>query len=147
MSPRPRRIFIMATIVLGGVAWASGCGDGATEPPPPEPPRPAAVTVSPAVASLTALGATVQLTADVRDQNGQAMAGATVTWASSAAAVATVNSAGLVTAAGNGTATITATAGGVSGGAMVTVAQEVSADREILEAFYHATGGSNWGER
>ena len=50
-----------------------------------------------------------------------------------------------MTAAGNGTATITATAGGVSGGATVTVAQEVSADREILEAFYHATGGPNWG--
>ena len=56
-----------------------------------------------------------------------ALAGATVTWASSAPAVATVSSAGLVTAAGNGTATITATARPASGTATVTVAQEVSA--------------------
>ena len=55
------------------------------------------------------------------------LAGATVTWANSAASVATVSATGLVTAAGNGTATITATAGSASGTATVTVAQEVSA--------------------
>ena len=82
--------------------------------------------MSPATAELTALGATVQLSAEVRDQNGQVMAGATVTWASSAAAVATVSASGLVTAVANGSATITATAGSVSGSATVTVAQEVS---------------------
>ena len=109
--------------------WTYACGDGATEPstPPPDPPQPTTVTVSPATAQLAALGATVQLSAEVRDQNGNAMAGATVTWASSAASVATVSSTGLVTAVGNGPATITATAGAVSGSAAVTVAQEVSA--------------------
>jgi len=122
----PRKL-ILALIVLGGATWASGCGDGSTEPPPPEPSSPAAVTVSPATAQLTALGATVQLSAQVRDQSGQAMAGATVTWSSGDAGVAAVNASGLVTAAGNGTATITASAGGVSGSATVTVAQEVSA--------------------
>ena len=55
------------------------------------------------------------------------MSGATVTWASSASAVATVSASGLVTAVANGTATITATAGPVSGSATVRVAQEVSA--------------------
>ena len=125
------RILLLASIVLGVVAWASGCGDGATEPPPPvppapDPPRPTMVAVTPAAVELNALGATRQLTAQVLDQNGQPMAGATVTWASGAAGVATVNAAGLVTAAGNGTATITATAGGVSGTATVTVRQEVS---------------------
>ena len=112
---------------LAGLSWATACGDGGTEPPPPEPPRPVAVTVSPATAQLTSLGATAQLSAQVLDQNGQAMAGATVTWASSSAVVATVSASGLVTAAGNGSATINATAGGVSGTATVTVAQEVSA--------------------
>ena len=73
------------------------------------------------------MGATEQLTAEVRDQNGNAMAGAAVSWASNAAAVATVSNSGLATAAGNGTATITATAGSASGSATVTVAQEVSA--------------------
>ncbi|MDE0072554.1 MAG: Ig-like domain-containing protein [Gammaproteobacteria bacterium] len=104
--------------------WASGCGDGATEP---DPPRPTTVTVTPATAELAALGATVQLTVEVQDQNGQVMAGAAVTWASGDASVATVDAAGLTAAAGNGTATITATAGTASGSSAVTVAQEVSA--------------------
>ena len=106
--------------------WAYACGDGTTEPPPYFP-EPTTVTVSPTTAELTALGATAQLSAEVRDQNGQAMAGATVTWASSAAAVATVSASGLVTAVANGNATITATAGDASGSATVSVAQEVSA--------------------
>ncbi|MDE2794327.1 MAG: Ig-like domain-containing protein [Gemmatimonadota bacterium] len=83
--------------------------------------------MSPATIELNALGATEQLTAQVLDQNGQAMAGASVTWTSSAASVATVSTTGLVTAAGNGAATITATAGGVSGSATATVAQRVDA--------------------
>ena len=114
---------------MATVAWAAACGDGATEPPapPPDPPRPTTVTVTPATAELASLGETVQLRAEVRDQNGQVMAGTSVTWASSSAAVATVSAAGLVTAADNGTATITASAGGVSGTATVMVAQTVSA--------------------
>ena len=123
-----KRLFIVLTSAMATVAWAAACGDGSTEPPapPPDPPRPTTVMVTPATAELTALGETVQLRAEVRDQNGQAMAGATVSWASSSASVATVSNSGLVTAAANGTATITATAGSVSGTATVTVAQEVS---------------------
>ncbi len=126
-TPVERGLLVAAA--LSATLWAYACGDGATEPsaPPPDPPRPTSVMVTPATAQLGALGATVQLTAEVRDQNGQAMAGAAVTWASGSAAVATVSGSGLVTAAGNGTATITATAGSASGTATVTVAQEVSA--------------------
>ena len=101
------------------------CGDGGTEPPP-DPPRPTTVTVTPATAELTALGATVQLSAQVLDQYGQVMAGAAVSWSSSAATVAAVDGSGLVTGAGNGAATITATAGSASGTAAVTVAQRTS---------------------
>ena len=50
-----------------------------------------------------------------------------MSWSSNATAVATVDASGLVMAAGNGTATITATVGSASGSAQVTVAQEVSA--------------------
>ncbi len=121
------RAFILAAVALGAIAWAIGCGDGTTEPPTTEPPtrpsRPAAITVTPTPIQLAALGATVQLRAAVRDQNGQPITGASVTWTSSDAAVATVDPAGLVTAAGNGTATVTATAGAVSATAAVTVAQ------------------------
>ncbi len=123
------RILIVVAAGLCAALWTYACGDGPTEPPtpPPDPPRPATVAVAPAAVQFTALGATEQLTAEVRDQNGNAMAGAAVSWASSAAAVATVSASGLVTAADNGTATITATAGSASGSATVTAAQEVSA--------------------
>ncbi len=54
------------------------------------------------------------------------MSSATVTWATSEAAVATVSSTGLVTAVANGTVTITATSGSVSATASVTVAAPFS---------------------
>ena len=120
---------ISALFAMACIVWGSGCGgDGGTEPTPPprETPRPASVTVSPAAIELTALGATERLSAEVRDQNGNVMAGAATTWASGDASVATVDRSGLVTAAANGTATITATLGSVSGSATATVAQQVS---------------------
>ena len=141
------RITILLSAALAGVAWVSACGDGATEPPPPDPPRPTTVAVTPATTQLTALGGTVQLTAEVRDQNGQVMAGAAVTWSSSDPMVATVSGSGLVTAAGNGTATITATAGSASGSAAVTVRQEASPDRAALVALHKATSGKYWTNR
>ncbi len=113
------------SVVLAAVALANGCGDGG-DPVEPEPARPTTITVTPATAELTALGASVQLSARVLDQNGQAMAGANVTWASNDAAVATVNPNGLVTAVGIGGATITATAGAASAEAVVTVMQSAS---------------------
>ena len=124
----------------------AACGDGATEPPAPtpDPPRATTVTVTPATARLTALGETVRLVAEVRDQNGQAMAGAAVTWSSSATAVATADTNGLVTAAGNGTATITATAGAASGSAQVTVTQEVSAVTVTSAADTLVVGDTLW---
>lgn len=119
----------LAIVLLAALAWATGCGgDGTTEPPtqpPPDPPRPTAVSVSPATAQLGALGETVRFTAEVRDQNGQAIANAAIAWTSSDASVAVVDASGLVTAVSNGTATITATAGSVSGSAAVAVAQQV----------------------
>ena len=137
---RPR-IFILTSMALGTIAWAAGCGDDTTEPPPPpEPLLPTSITVTPATAEFTALGATVQFSAEVRDQNGQVIAGATVTWASSRATVATVDAAGLVTATGNGTATISASAGMASGSAAVTVAQELRGI-EVLPASETVSAG------
>ncbi|HEV2750218.1 MAG TPA: Ig-like domain-containing protein [Gemmatimonadales bacterium] len=80
----------------------------------------ASVTVSPATASLT-VGQTAQLTATPKDANGNPLVGRPVTWTTSNGSVATVNTTGLVSAAGAGSATITATSEGQSGTAAVTV--------------------------
>ncbi|MCY3547867.1 MAG: M60 family metallopeptidase [Gemmatimonadetes bacterium] len=107
-----------------------GCGGDTVVPtPPPDPARPTTVTVTPASAELTALGATAQLSAEVRDQNGRTMAGAAVAWASNAPSVAAVDPSGLVTAVGNGAATITARAGSATGSAGISVEQVVTGVR------------------
>ncbi len=111
------RTIIRLSAVLAVVALAKGCGDGEspTTPPTPEPARPTTVTVSPATAELTALGAIVQLTVEVRNQHAGVMARAAVTWASGNTSVATVGTSGLLTAVGNGSTEITATAGPANG--------------------------------
>ena len=81
----------------------------------------ASVQVSPGTASLMA-GTTQQLTTTVRDSTGALLTGRSVAWTTSSASVATVNASGLVTAVAVGTATITATVGGVPGTATITVA-------------------------
>lgn len=79
------------------------------------------VTVTPASASLSAVGQTVQLSATARDGGGNVVSGVSFQWASSNSAVATVSTVGMVTAAGEGTAQVTATGDGVSGSATVSV--------------------------
>ena len=110
-------------VALAAAVLGVGCGDDNVEPPPPPPPTPTTITISPASATLQSLGETAQLTASVRDQNGQTMSGVAVTWSSADPSVATVNASGLVTAVANGMATVTATAGSATGAAAVTVAQ------------------------
>ena len=99
------------------------------------------MTVSPQTVQLTALGETVQLTTEVRDQYDQVMVGIRIVWRTSNDKVASVSGSGLVTAEADGTATITAVARGVRGTAQITVADR---ERAALEALYHATGGPDW---
>jgi trimeric autotransporter adhesin len=80
----------------------------------------AAVEVTPSSADL-AVGDTRQLTATPRGADGQALSGRTVTWSSSAPAVAQVNATGLVTARVAGQATITASSEGRTGSATIRV--------------------------
>jgi len=88
-----------------------------------EPAVPQSVTISPASLSFSSKGATRQLAATVKDQNGGTIQGASVTWSTGNSAVATVTSGGLAASVGNGTTQITAQAGAVSGSVTVTVAQ------------------------
>ena len=86
--------------------------------PPPAPV--ASVSVTPASASVQ-VGGTQQYAAVARDANGNVLTGRTVTWASNSLGVATVSGTGLATAVAAGSATITATSGGISGSASITV--------------------------
>src|SRR5881396_288011 len=81
----------------------------------------ASVSVTPPAASV-APGQTVQLTASALDASGNVLSGWTTSWSSSNRAVALVDGSGLVTGVAAGpAATITATSGGQSGTATVTV--------------------------
>src|SRR5207245_8778689 len=80
----------------------------------------ATVTVTPATASVQA-GQTVQLTATLKDANGNILTGRVVTWSSSNNTAASVNSNGLVAANAAGSATITATSEGKTGTSAITV--------------------------
>ncbi|HEX5181427.1 MAG TPA: Ig-like domain-containing protein, partial [Gemmatimonadaceae bacterium] len=82
----------------------------------------ASVAVTPSSVSLV-VGASKQASATVRDANGNVLTGQTVTWKSSATGVATVSSNGMIQAVAVGSATVTATSGGKSGTAGITVTQ------------------------
>ena len=81
------------------------------------------------------MGETTQALAEVRDQNGNALAGQSVTWSSSNLSVAEVSSAGpisgLITARGEGTSVITATAGSASGAAVLQGQQQPAALEKV----------------
>jgi len=82
----------------------------------------ATVVVTPSAATLRALGAMQQFSAEARDQHGVVVPGVAFTWTSSHTTVATVDgTTGLATATGHGSTTITATTGSVSGSATLTV--------------------------
>ena len=93
------------------------------------------ITLSATSLSFSASGEQQQLSATVKDQNNATMSGASVTWATSDAAVATVSSTGLVTSVANGIATITATIGSLTATASVTVQLDVTGQ------YYVAVGG------
>src|SRR5207247_1716131 len=81
------------------------------------------VVVSPATATLDALGLTQQVTAAAEDANGNGnpVPGQAFTWASAQPVIASVDPNGLARALAVGTAVITATTGGVSGTATLSI--------------------------
>ena len=86
------------------------------------PPVPAVVTVLPDTVAFVALGETQRLSAEVFDQVGRLMEGATVSWSSGDTAVAVVEG-GRTTAVGEGETVVTAAADGATGAAVVKVGQ------------------------
>jgi len=84
----------------------------------------ASVTVTPGAPNMFP-NDVLQLTATARDAGGNVITGRPTTWISSNTSIATVSATGLVTAVAqtSAAATITATVGGVSGNATVTINQ------------------------
>jgi uncharacterized protein YjdB len=78
------------------------------------------ITISPSSATVN-VAWTTTLVATARNSSGQAISGVQFTWSSSNTSVATVSSAGLVTGVAPGSATISASAGGKTGNASITV--------------------------
>ncbi|MFW6079302.1 MAG: Ig-like domain-containing protein [Gemmatimonadota bacterium] len=112
----------LAALVLA--AAACGDDDDATGPtdPDPTPSGPAQLRVLPAEATLTAVGDTLPLAAEVLDEAGEALPDAEVEWSSVDSAVAAVDPTGEVVSLAEGTAPIVAAAGALADTASVTVA-------------------------
>ena len=87
---------------------------------------PKSVEVTPGDVTFASLGATAELTARVLDAQDSEIFGEAVSWSSNFPEVATVNAAGVVTAVADGSATVTASASGVSGEATVDVYQRAA---------------------
>ena len=121
MTRRPIKCWKLGAAAVAALA-PMGCGED--EPTVPSDPEPATIAISPAAAALTSIGETATFTATILDQNGRPLAG-TVTWSSSDASVFVVNPGGVVSAADNGSGTLTASFQSLSATAQVTVAQAV----------------------
>jgi uncharacterized protein YjdB len=88
------------------------------------------ITVSPSISNVN-VAWTTNLTATARSSNGSTIPGVTFTWSSSNTSIATVSAAGVVTGVAPGNVTISASAGGKTGTAAVTV-QLASVDRIVV---------------
>lgn len=127
MSMADRRVLGIALAALGG-ALLFGCGgDGGDPYQPPLPSLVDHVEVSPALDTLKAIGATRRYSAVAKAASGSTVSGVSFTWSTTATGVASVAGDGTVTAVANGTATIRAKAGDVTGSATAVVLQVATA--------------------
>ena len=99
----------------GGMAGTGGQGGGAGQVI-------ASIMVSPSQATIM-VGATQQFSATARDGTGNVVSGVTFIWNSNNQGAATVDTTGLATGVGAGSATITASSGGINGVANLSVNQ------------------------
>jgi uncharacterized protein YjdB len=117
--------------VATGVATITATAEGrtATAKVVVRPAAVASVTISPSAATLPR-GTARDFDAVARDANGTVLTGRAVSWSTSDAAVASVSSAGTVTAVGLGSVVISATVEGRNGQASVTVTAPAGGDTQ-----------------
>ena len=119
-------VLLLSTGVLASCELPTGSGSESST-----------IVISPSSVTLDAIEATASLTARVLDENGRVLPEVMVSWSSSNNTIARVSSAGVVTAAARGVATITATAGNTSESATVSVTplattlEKVSGDAQL----------------
>lgn len=98
-------------------------------------PAPESISVTPDNVQLTEKTASATLSAEALDKNGARVEGVAITWSSADAAVASIDAAGVVSAVGSGSTTVTAKTDKLSKDVAVTVslASAVKVDKETLE--------------
>lgn len=87
-------------VTVGSLVLLAACGGSSTSV--------ASLVVVPTVSSVS-IGGSQAFTANARDSSGNAISGGTLTWASSASGVASINTSGVATGLSAGTTQITAT--------------------------------------
>ena len=139
----PKR-FAFPLVAIGVAATLLSCaGEDTTTPPAVEPSRPVRISIEPDEFAVTA-GEPVRLKAVVLDQRGKHMFNAELTWATSDPAIATVDTAGIVTGVREGKTTVSVTAAAISATAAATVHSQ---DRHNLIDLLDSAGGGDWTNR
>jgi hypothetical protein len=120
-----RQLFLTAFQFAFGVALCGSgilisCGGGTNPPAPPAPPTLQSVNVSPQNGNVAA-GLTQQCSASGNYSDGTSKPISNITWATSEATIATVNSTGMVTTLKQGSVNVSATSGTLTGSTALTV--------------------------
>lgn len=115
---------VSALLASGLSTTLVACGGGGDGPTGPA--AVASIALTAPLSTLTSIGETTTLSAVAKSAKGAAISGATLVWTSSSPDVASV-SGGVVTAVGNGSTTISAASGSITGSVQVTVQQTVTA--------------------
>ena len=124
--------FRRRSAAIGLALVVAGCSGG-DKPTGSDRPVVATVSVSSSTPTIF-VGATASFNATALDRNGAVVAGRTMSWSTSDAAVASVTPAGVVSGVAPGQATIRATIDGVVGSAPLTVLVAAVASIEVRDA-------------
>ena len=126
--PTTARSTLLVTAIL--LALAACGGGGGSEPRA----TPTEIVISPGPSASVASGASIQFSAEVRDQNGKPMSGQIVTWGSSNPSRAAINANGVATGALTGVTTITAAVGTLFSAVPVTLSVTAGAAATLTKS-------------